>query len=816
MSRKKRVLRRLHLVESDLQKTAKTNSKAMWGIVSKGLIAARDIWQEGLTEKTYLAYGEIYGGLILASQQMAASEEKSIEADTISLCRELLQYLIGQTEKETAIKKDIVFLPYKASMWDSLESVWKAAYADKEHCNAYVMPIPYCDRKPDGSVAEWHCERDLFPKYVPTLDWQKVDLIAWHPDIIFYHYPYDDYNRVTSLDGRYYSRNLRQCADKLVYIPYFVLDEPCTEESVEHFVTTQGVLNADKVIVQSEAMRELYINILMKRTNQPDRAYWEERISGAGSPKIEKVLTSKKEDFEMPEKWKRLIDGKKIILYNTSLTAMLQNSDKVCDKLRYVFDVFRNRDDVVLWWRPHPLMKPTFHAMRPQYEDEYLSLEKQYIEEGWGIYDDTADLHRAICWSDAYYGDMSSVLCLYKNTGKPTVLESLLCKDYYLAPISVIDGANYLCYLDITGNIGKIKRKNGNLKFTSLSHIDGENIIQGYSALCPYAKDQAVLVPYLGTSFWLYDLKNDVCSVASHCASENIVECRFQDGIDCGDFIVFLALNRWKIYLFEKKSKIFIPLEDKCDFESMGNQKDSWKFCGTGIGTHVLIIARYTNKILDIDSITTEMKVSKIGDNSIRFDKVFSNQRFVFFKTFENQMICVEYETGQIKNLQLPQSFTSKGFDWHSFGITEANIYIIAIRSFESASYICLDLETWSFSDERRIPGVEEVHEFQHEDGERFWLGCIGNGQTFLGLFDLRENVCLERYEIKLDDTYREKFIDKVWEKLYSKHETKTTLPEAVVSFDVLSRHIKGKISRVVMKELPGECIYRSLIQEQR
>ena len=431
MSRKKRVLRRLHLVESDLQKTAKTNSKAMWGIVSKGLIAARDIWQEGLTEKTYLAYGEIYDGLILASQQMAASEEKSIEADTISLCRELLQYLIGQTEKETAVKKDIVFLPYKASMWDSLESVWKAAYADKEHCNAYVMPIPYCDRNPDGSVAEWHCERDLFPKYVPTLDWQKVDLMAWHPDIILYHYPYDDYNRVTSLDGRYYSRNLRQCADKLVYIPYFVLEEPCTEESVEHFVTTQGVLNADKVIVQSEAMRELYINILMKRTNQPDRAYWEERISGAGSPKIEKVLTSKKEDFEMPENWKRLVDGKKVIFYNTSLTAMLQNSDKVCDKLRYVFDVFRDRDDVVLWWRPHPLMKSTFHAMHPKYEEEYLSIEKQYIEDGWGVYDDTADLHRAICWSDAYYGDQSSVVSLYEKTGKPIILE-----DFFNVPNS--------------------------------------------------------------------------------------------------------------------------------------------------------------------------------------------------------------------------------------------------------------------------------------------------------------------------------------------------------------------------------------------
>ena len=314
------------------------------------------------------------------------SQDENIQCHT--LCQEIILQLVENLRHEKEIKKDIVFLPYKASMWDSLESVWKAAYEDKEHCNAYVIPIPYADLNPDRSVAAWHCERDQYPKYVPTLDWREVDLEKWHPDIIFIHNPYDNYNYITSVESRYYAQNLKHCTNKLVYIPYFVLDEPCTEESVEHFVLTAGVLNADEVIVQSEAMRELYIRILTKKTEQTARTYWEKRISGAGSPKIEKVLTSKKEDFEMPEKWQKLVEGKKVILYNTSLSAMLQNSDKVCDKLRYVFDVFRNRDDVVLWWRPHPLMKSTFHSMRPQYEAEYLSLEKQYIEEGWGIYDD--------------------------------------------------------------------------------------------------------------------------------------------------------------------------------------------------------------------------------------------------------------------------------------------------------------------------------------------------------------------------------------------------------------------------------------------
>lgn len=40
-------------------------------------------------------------------------------------------------------------------MWDSLESVWKKAAAD-ERCEAYVVPIPYFDKNPDGSLGQMH------------------------------------------------------------------------------------------------------------------------------------------------------------------------------------------------------------------------------------------------------------------------------------------------------------------------------------------------------------------------------------------------------------------------------------------------------------------------------------------------------------------------------------------------------------------------------------------------------------------------------------------------------------------------------------
>ena len=50
---------------------------------------------------------------------------------------------------------------------------------------------------------------------------------------------------------------------------------------------------------------------------------------------------------------------------------------------------------------------------------------EQYQAEGWGIYDDSAELDRAILLSDGYYGDRSSVVSLYQKTEKPLMLQNV-------------------------------------------------------------------------------------------------------------------------------------------------------------------------------------------------------------------------------------------------------------------------------------------------------------------------------------------------------------------------------------------------------
>lgn len=73
-------------------------------------------------------------------------------------------------------------------------------------------------------------------------------------------------------------------------------------------------------------------------------------------------------------------------------------------------------------------MQATIESMRPQLWQEYKEIVEQYKQESWGIYDDSADLDRAVVLSDAYYGDASSVVQLYKKTGKMIMMQNVSCR----------------------------------------------------------------------------------------------------------------------------------------------------------------------------------------------------------------------------------------------------------------------------------------------------------------------------------------------------------------------------------------------------
>lgn len=321
--------------------------------------------------------------------------------------RKYLMQIESSIRNDIPVKLEVVFLPYKASMWDSMESVWMAAAAD-DNCDAYVLPIPYYDKNPDGSFKCEHWEIQEYPDYVPVVNCKDYDFESRRPDMIFIHNPYDDYNTVTSVHPDFFSRNLKKYTDALVYIPYFA-----TSGSMDpHKGRCPACYHADYIIMQSERYRAFY-----------DPVFSEDKLLALGSPKYDRAIRVCANPPAPPAEWQDRLQGKKVYFYNTSISGMLGNTDVFLNKMEYVFRCFKGRDDVCLIWRPHPLLESSFDSMRAYFKPRYQALKAYFIDNDLGIYDTTPDVTDTIALCDAYVGDSgSSLVSIFGIVGKPTFI----------------------------------------------------------------------------------------------------------------------------------------------------------------------------------------------------------------------------------------------------------------------------------------------------------------------------------------------------------------------------------------------------------
>jgi len=356
----------------------------------------------------------------------ASNGETGIKALEKQLIR--IENSVKNELKPTII--EMVFLSYKASMSDSIESIYMAA-KDDPSCDTYWIPIPYYEKNPDESFGKMHYEgADFYKSSIECTDWQEYNIAERRPDVIFTFSPYDAFNVVTSVHPDFYCERLRELTDLLVYIPYFVTGE----KTEAPYTVCDAALFAHLVIVQSESVRQCYISDYKGfEDNGYSRMIYgapEEKFVALGSPKFDVVINAKPEDYPLPEEWSKLVelnDGKKknIILFATSLAPAMNNPEQFLIKLQHVLDTFNKRDDIILWWRPHPLTENTYNTMYPELVEKYINIVNNYKNAAFGIFDDTPELHRAITWSDAYYGDFGSVIYLYAMTGKHIMLSNL-------------------------------------------------------------------------------------------------------------------------------------------------------------------------------------------------------------------------------------------------------------------------------------------------------------------------------------------------------------------------------------------------------
>lgn len=369
--------------------------------------------------------------------RLTAGESVYGETSGIPALAEYEKRLAESLSRDIKEKRKVVFIPYKSSFWGTMDGLWRAASVDEE-VDVYVVPAPYYYKDAFGKAKkdEPHYETD-YPEDVALTNYDEYPFDVRRPDVIVIQCPYDEYHYGMTIHPFFYARNLAQYTECLIYVPPLILDEisPGDERgrvTLRTFCNTPGVAYADHVIVQSEKMKDVYVELLTEFAGEGTNTMWKEKITAAASVAggISRPRVSGRSEADVPEAWRTCTqreDGSRkiVILLHMNASVLFEHGVEAVQKLREVMELLRKEQDgFVLLWRPDGSVRELLRKEDAEAWGCYRDLIEEYRREQWGIYDDSPDWERAVRFCDAYYGDAGVMSTRCVRLDKPVLIAS--------------------------------------------------------------------------------------------------------------------------------------------------------------------------------------------------------------------------------------------------------------------------------------------------------------------------------------------------------------------------------------------------------
>ena len=352
----------------------------------------------------------------------ASAESKYAECD--EEVKDTFASISDAIDSEIVNRRSVLFLPVKAKHFSSMRMAYEMEAATPD-TDVYVMPLPYYYKEYDGSFKdEMHIDTEEFIKAnIPVTDYSRFDLSLLCPEKIYINSAYDEYNMAVSVDTRFYARNVKKYTEKLIYIPYFKLMEfdranyPCWY-NMQYYCTVPGVVMADKVYVQSENTRKVYIDKLNEWVG--DEKYteiWEQKID---------VYEESCEEHSEDEL--RDAGSKKTIVWFVSAGSLAEFGDKYIEKAYRNLDVFAlSKDKLKVLLNSEPFLD----EMIKNYSDELYKKWTGFIDEfnRSGIGEVVSQVEEksvdVLLKATAYYGDPSYICKDFILMKKPVMLQNV-------------------------------------------------------------------------------------------------------------------------------------------------------------------------------------------------------------------------------------------------------------------------------------------------------------------------------------------------------------------------------------------------------
>lgn len=322
--------------------------------------------------------------------------------------------VINSIEENIVNKDTVVFLCDRARYLSCYENAYRKEL-QKDNTDVYFVVLPYFNRDMSGQIIEEvACDLDEFVKNDFSgkvfISYANVGIELMSPDRIYFSNPFDQYNSVSTLSPKFYSDKLVTYTDELIYIPFaqikeFDADDFRANKNIKDFVCKPGVINADKIYLHSERLKEIYVESVYN---------WCQNENISNILKIKIAIESAQS---------KINSEKKTIAYFIGLSELCQNTEKYLNKLRQNIDIFKNNKEKI----DVKLILPNnvneiLSRYASKWYDEFVTLiDKCKTDEQFKI----CDINDSFEECDAYYGDASFVAVNMITNDKPVMMQNI-------------------------------------------------------------------------------------------------------------------------------------------------------------------------------------------------------------------------------------------------------------------------------------------------------------------------------------------------------------------------------------------------------
>lgn len=247
--------------------------------------------EENLSAKACVAALEEYCEKIFDvynNLPLAVEREKE---DFQKLCAALNQAFVQMkqtVENEIIHKKLVAFLPDNPKRWKEMQALYDY-YRQQENTEVCVIPLPLFAKNLYGEIVAGQDEYDKndkrgeYPADLNIIAWHTVQMQSYEFAAIVIQNPYDAENPYLTVPPAYYAKQLQQYTDCLIYMmPQGVND--FTENDItdvyglKYSLTMPGAMYADRILIESPAMKALFVNHLTAFAGEDTKEVWDDKV----------------------------------------------------------------------------------------------------------------------------------------------------------------------------------------------------------------------------------------------------------------------------------------------------------------------------------------------------------------------------------------------------------------------------------------------------------------------------------------------------------------------------------------------------------